>query len=602
MNRMQKRVKSVDFKIGRCGIGILLSLWVVWGNSGAISNPVASGASLNQPEQSSEVFNDKPTTLEEWKIYNRQLGLWDETVMVPMRDGIALSTTVFKPPFSGAQPVILVRTPYDKGMFDELQIVLLSGYNLVIQNTRGRFGSQGEDRVFLDDGWGKLQDGYDTIEWIAKQSWCNGKVGTWGPSAMGILQGLAAGARPPHLVCQVIGYASVNGYGQTTYQGGAFRKELVEGWLTDNKQLYMLPIYLQHPTLDDFWAQLDIASKQSEINVPALFVGGFYDCFEQGTLDNFVGRQTLGAPGAKGMQKLVMGPWTHTNELKAQQGQLTYPTNSVYSSEITETLDWYDYWLKGKENGVMKKPAVTYYVMGDVSASGSPGNEWRTSSAWPPQSQSVPFYLQADGTLSTFAPTASLLKSKELILDPAHPAPTVGGMNLEIPGGPYDQKSLEIRDDVLIFSADSLPNPVEVVGRVKAVLYAESNLTDNDLTVRLADVYPDGRSMLLCDGIARASFRDSYTSASPIVPGTVYRYEVDLWSTSIVFNKGHRIRILVANTNYPRFEWNPVYKSLGLNGLPQTAKTVVHYSKEYPSSLWLPVVAGVTNVSGWRDH
>lgn len=242
--------------------------------------------------------------------------------MIPMRDGVRLAATIYKPMFPKPQmPVILVRSPYDRSSVDLTKyLLLLQDYILVAQDARGQFGSEGEDRVFQDDGWGELQDGYDTIEWIAAQPWCNGKVGTWGPSALGIAQGMAAGAVPPHLVCQLITFAPARGYGETAYQGGVYRKALIEGWLTKNNSTHMIPIYQAHPTFDSFWEIYDIASRFPLINVPCLFIGGWYDCFQQGTLDSFVGRQTLGAEGAKGNQRLVVGPWTHVNEFEAKRG------------------------------------------------------------------------------------------------------------------------------------------------------------------------------------------------------------------------------------------------------------------------------------------
>ncbi len=538
----------------------------------------------------------------DFKAKLRQAGLFDETVMVPMRDGTRLSTMIVKPIFSlGRLPAILVRLPYGKEDYSNMALLIsLSGYVVVMQDTRGRFDSEGEDRVFLDDGWGENQDGYDTVEWIAQQSWSNGKVGSWGYSALGIAGSLAAGSAPPHLVCQVSGYAASKGYGHIVYQNGVFRKSLVDGWLVKNGSAHFLPVFLEHPTLDEFWSVYDITSRHHVIDIPCLFIGGYYDCFEQGTLDDFVGRQANGAEGARGNQQLIIGPWTHVNEGKSQQGQLIYPPNSIFASVITDSLDWFDYWMKGDDNGVDRQPAVTYYVMGDTTDLEAPGNEWRTADAWPPQSQSVPFFLHPNYSLSPFTNTDS--NTLTFIHQPGSSIPTLGGMNLEIDAGPYDQTPiLQNNENILVFSTDTLEEPIEIVGRVKAVIYAESNLTDNDITVRLTDLYPDGRSMLLCDGIVRASFRESLENPTPIVPGEVYRYDVDLWSTSILFNRGHRIQIILANTNDPRFEINPVYGSLGLEGMPETASTLVHLSPEYPSHLLLPVTSGVpdTGIENW---
>ncbi|MGC9329120.1 MAG: CocE/NonD family hydrolase, partial [Candidatus Hinthialibacter sp.] len=384
---------------------------------------------------------------EEWRTKLRQQGLFDDDFMVPMRDGVKLSTTVHKLSPFGAYPSILVRTPYgkDSEMLEELELVLFLGYALVFQDVRGRYGSEGDDMVFINDGWGELQDGYDTVEWIAQQSWSNGKVGTWGPSAMGIVQGLMAPARPPHLVCQVIGFSASEGYGQAAYQSGVFRQSLVNGWLNSIASVHLLPIMKEHPFFDAFWEQMDIESKYPEINTPALIIGGWYDCFQQGTLHDFVGRQYNGMPGALGNQKLVIGPWTHTNEWGQKQGQLTYPEDSQFDDEIDYTLDWFGYWLKDSDSTIMNEPAVRYYVMGDVTDANAPGNEWRASSHWPIVEQDAAFYLQAGGSLSR---SVSEPANFELTMTPGNPVPTIGGANLEIAAGPYDQSALESRNDV----------------------------------------------------------------------------------------------------------------------------------------------------------
>jgi uncharacterized protein len=508
-----------------------------------------------------------------------------EMVMLPMRDGVSLSTAIYKLPIMlSPKPAIVVRTPYDKAGLDLTPLLLaLQNYVFVIQDTRGRHASEGDDRVFQDDGWGERQDGYDTIEWVARQSWCNGKVGTWGPSALGIAQGLAAGSVPPSLVTQVITFAPSLGFGQTAYQGGVFRKALIEGWLTRNNSTHMIPLFKEHTTNSAFWAAYDIASRHSKTTASGLFIGGWYDCFLQGTIDNFNGRQLNGAEGAKGNQRLILGPWTHVGELDAQQGELSYP-QAVYIQELPLTLDWFNYWLRDTQNGVMDAPSVTYYVMGDSGNPNSAGNVWKTSEVWPPHNDTAPLYLHNDGRLWVDEPSATP-ETLALHFTANDPVPTLGGQNLEIAAGPMNQASLETRDDVLVFTSPPLEEAVEVTGRVMATIYAASELPDNDITVRLCDVYPDGRSMLVTDGIVRASFRESDTQPTPIVPGQVYAYSIDLWSTSIAFDAGHRIRILVANSNYPRFDLNPEYQTLAAG---VSATTTIYMSAQYPSHILLP--------------
>ncbi|MEW6237200.1 MAG: CocE/NonD family hydrolase [Candidatus Omnitrophota bacterium] len=523
----------------------------------------------------------------------RLMGLFDQTEMVPMRDGVKLHTVIYRNPLLGKQPAIIIRTPYDMEAIETVATLMtLSGYAALIQHTRGRFGSEGEDLVFQTDGWGELQDGYDAVEWTAAQSWCDGNVGMWGHSAMGITASFASGAVPPHLKCEVIGFAASKGYGQTAYQGGVLRQSLLEGWLNGNGSGHMLPVFRAHPTDDDFWKLYDVEARASVINTPALFIGGFYDCFQQGTLNAFTNRQIQGAPGAKGTQRLIIGPWTHTNQLNAKQGQLTYSIDSIFSSEVNDTLAWFDHWLKGKNNGADANPPIKYYLMGDASDANAPGNEWRQADVWPPQSTPASFYLHESGSLS-LTPPASEETALGFSCDPSSPVPTLGGANLEIPPGPYDQTPLESRPDVLVFTSSALSEPLEVVGEVRTQLYAEFNTADADLAVRLTDVYPDGHSMLVCDGILRASFRESFAAPQPLTPGEVYPLDIDLWSTSLVFNQGHKIRLIISNSNSPRFEINPIYAQTA----PETPLTKIHFSPDRPSRLILPVTSGIPNVS-----
>ena len=524
----------------------------------------------------------------------KEEGIAVDTVWIPMRDGTRLAATLAKPFFGSDFPTILIRTPY--GRDDEaLQIVTtlipLNGYAVVIQDMRGRGDSEGLDRVFQDDGWGENQDGYDTVEWIASKSWSDGKIGSFGPSALGIVQGLMAGSQPPHLTCQVITYAATKGYGQAAYQGGAFRKALVDGWLSGQDSLHMLPEFAAHTTDDDFWSQYDIASRHSVISTPALFMGGLYDCFLQGTISDFIGRQRQGAEGARGNNRLILGPWTHTNETDDDQGQLTYPNSSTMPllDQVALVIEWFDFWMKGRDNDAMDGEPVTFYLMGDVTDSAKPGNEWRTSPTWPPAGNQARLYLHAGGGLDAVRPGDEEMSLFEF--DPNNPVPTLGGANLEIDAGPYDQTTIEARNDVITFSSAPLTETLEIAGAVRAVVYASSNLSDMDISVRLSDVYPDGRSMLLCDGVQRAGFRDGFTENVPVTPGEVYRYEIDLWSTAIAFPAGHQIRVAIASANYPRFDLNPAYGSIGQEGFPASVQTAVYHNASQPSELLLNVIA-----------
>ncbi|MEW6356268.1 MAG: CocE/NonD family hydrolase [Planctomycetota bacterium] len=512
-----------------------------------------------------------------------------QTLMIPMRDGTKLATDIYLPKGEGPWPAILFRTPYSRKK-TKGEPITRGGYAVVAQDFRGRFESEGEsDMPFINDGWGKLQDGYDTIEWIAKQPWCNGKVGTSGGSALGITQIMTAGSTPPHLVCQSIGVACGSLYHHAAWQGGAFRKALVEGWLTGNKfDPECLKLMTSHPNYDDFWRQMDAGTRSEVITVPGFFQGGWFDVFNQGTIDAFMWRQYNGGEGARGKQKLLMGPWVHGKSRKP--GEIEFPKNSLQVPTQADGARWANHWLKGEQNGVMDDPAVTYYVMGDVTDPKAPGNEWRFSDVWPVPCEETPYYLYADGALSTEKPPADGA-SKTFKYDPKNPVPTRGGCNLNIPAGSFDQRPVENRPDVLLYTTNSLAEPVEVTGRVKVHLWASSSCKDTDFTAKLTDVYPDGRSMLVLDGIIRARHRNTVEKDELMEPGTVYEFEMDLWSTSIIFNKGHRIRVAVSSSNAPRFDPNPnTGDPFRANDKTVVAENTIYHDAERPSHILLPVV------------
>lgn len=515
-----------------------------------------------------------------------------QTYRVAMRDGVRLATDVYLPPGEGPFPVVLARTPYNKdGAQGLAQSFVSRGYALVVQDTRGRYASEGENRAFEADGWvdGK-QDGYDTVEWVAQQPWCNGKVGTWGGSALGITQYLMAGTAPRNLVCQYVVVGTANVF-QTAYRGGVFHKALVEDWLRITKfDSSQLKTWIAHSTEDDYWQARDLAARWGKVNVPAVHVGGWYDIFTQGTIDAFLGYQTRGGPGARGKQKLIMGPWTHgVNQRKA--GQITFPPNATAPpNDFGDQWRWYERWLKGVDNRIDREPAIAYYVMGDTTDPNAPGNVWRTTNTWPPPSKATPYYLHTDRTLSTKKPEGE--KFLEYTYDPKNPVPTTGGNHLTLPAGPMDQNVVETRPDVLVFTSAPLEKPLEVTGRVRVRLWVSSDAPDTDFTARLCDVYPDGRSMNICDGILRMRFRKSFRRPELMQPGKVYPIEIDLWSTSILFNKGHRLRVQVSSSNAPAYDPNPnTGEPFRASDRTQVARNRVYLDSRRPSHILLPIVA-----------
>lgn len=525
------------------------------------------------------------------------------TYMVAMRDGIQLATDVYLSDNPGQWPAFLVRTPYGKTTNSVIELIAAyltgQGYAVVIQDTRGRFASQGADSLFLDDGWGDRQDGYDTVEWIAKQSWSNQKVGTWGASAFGITQYMMAGSAPPHLVCQFVEVAATNLYSQAAYPGGVLLKNLVEEWIAGQGSQYLLPFVIARSNYDATWERLNLESRFDVVNVPVYHLGGWHDIFIEGTINGFVGLQHHGAAGARGKQKLLIGPWTHANWFETKQGELTFPPNSALTLNgyLTETLlRWFDYWLQGKDTQIMSEPPVRYYVMGAIEA-GAPGNEWRNANDWPPSAQSTPFYFHENGDLTT-EKSAITTAVRSYQYDPKNPMPTKGGRNLQIDAGPYDQRSTENRQDVLVFTTPVLAQPVEVIGKITAKLWVASSAKDTDFMAKLTDVYPDGRSMLVGDGALRARHRYSLQQENFMTPDSVYECEVDLWSTAIIFNRGHRIRVAISSSNAPRFDPNPnTGRPLRADTVTVVATNTVHLNANYPSHIVLPVTNGTTSVS-----
>lgn len=514
-------------------------------------------------------------------------GLRLETFQVAMRDGTKLATDVAFPDGDGPWPVVLSRTPYGRAGKLAGSGYPAMGIVAVLQDVRGRFDSEGGNFAFKYDGWGPEQDGVDTIAWLLRQSWCNGKVGTEGGSAGGITQVLTAAAAPDGLVAQAIGVAFSSMYHHATYVGGAYQLSLIEGWLSSNSfDPQNLVEVKAHETYDAYWQAFDAGARAAKVTVPALFVGGWYDVFQQGTIDAFKQRQEHGGPGAKGQQKLVIGPWPHGR--KRQVGELTYPENGMQPPAPSNSR-WLRHYLLGEDNGVEDVPAVSYYQMGAVGEPGAPGNQWRTAESWPPPSTPQSWYLHPDGSLNVMQPPTDGA-AKTFDYDPANPVPTKGGNNLTIPSGPFDQRELENRPDVLLFTSAPLAAPLAITGPVSARIWFASSARDTDLTVKLTDVYPDGRSMLVLDGIRRLKFRNGFERPEPLVPGQAYDITVELWSTSLVVNQGHRLRVAVSSSNAPRFGPHAnVFGPLAEWATKVIAHQTLYLDAAHPSRLILPV-------------
>ena len=487
-----------------------------------------------------------------------------KTHMVKMRDGVRLATYVYLPSDGKPAPVLLMRTPYSRRWPAVYQHK--EGYAVVIQDMRGRFDSEGANLPFDSD----IQDGYDTLEWIAAQPWCNGRIGMYAGSAMGIAQIMAACSGTERLTSLQISNALPNLY-EMAYVNGLFRQSIVEGWLSENKfDPKALKIWASHPTYDDYWRKHDATRLFDKVDVPATHAGGWYDLFAQGTIDAFVGFQTQGRERALGKQKLVMGVDPHTWD--EQSPEICFPrANEAPGISLAE-----------------KTPAVTYFVMGDATDPSAPGNCWRTADAWPPlKTRQNPIYLHSDKTLGM--EKNSLGGSRAYDYNPKNPVPTVGGPQYYLPAGPRDQRMIESRPDVLVFTSAPLEEPLEVTGRVTARLWVSTDAPDTDFFVRLCDVYPDGRSINICEGGRRVRLRDSLSTEKAVEAGKPYLLEIDMWSTSIIFNKGHKLRVHVTSSCAPGYIPNSNTGKYPYSDTTRIAHNTIYLDKTHPSCVLLPV-------------
>jgi len=507
--------------------------------------------------------------------------------MVAMRDGTKLYTAIYLPQGSGPWPAVLTRTPYSADRMGPPSAAMWTrhDYAYVVQDCRGRFKSEGIDRPFMDDHL----DGYDTVEWIAKQPWANGKVGMVGASAMGMTANQASIIDPPHLVAMYVIVAPSSAYSQTVFIGGVYRKEMNDGWMKAQNDSAALSEIYKHNVYDHYYDIREESKYWDKVRVPVYNQGGWYDIFEQGNIDNFVGLQTEGAGLAAGNQKLILGPWGH-----GQLEEVKYPANAGTGimGSMTNDLElrWFNYWLKGEPNGIAEEPPVRYYVMGDVSDPNAPGNQWRTAEAWPPPAKTTSFFLTAGGKLGEEMP-GSEESTDSYEYDPKNPVPTIGGANLFSKKGPMDQRAIGDRKDVLKYSSEPLKAAVEVTGPVTVELWAQSDAPDTDFMAKLIDVYPDGAERLVLDSAVRARFRDGADHEVMMKKGEVYKFKLNLWSTSLIFNKGHRIAIHVTSSNDPRFDPNPnTGHPLRQDSETRVATNTIHHDRAHPSRALLPIV------------
>jgi len=553
----------------------------------------------------------------------------ERSIAAKMRDGVTLRADIYRPKAEGKFPVLLVRTPYDKT--NSLGFGLRAaarGYAVIAQDVRGRFESEGDWYPFRSES----RDGYDTVEWAAALPYSNGKVGMFGGSYVGATQLLAAMAQPPHLAGIFPNITASNYHDGWTYQGGAFEQWFNESWTTGLAMNTMrrrleksgdalggtkvLPLnsypvleapsaagvtnyfadWLAHPDFDEYWKQWSIEDHYSQIQVPALHSGAWYDIFLGGTLKNYVGlKKEAGTDAAKHGQHLLVFVGGHAGGSGAQKiGAVDFGDKAPFDFDEL-ILRWYDWLLKGQANGMEKEKPVKIFVMGK--------NEWREEDDWPlARAKSTRYYLHSagaangltgDSTLSVAAPAEE--KRDQYVYDPADSGPTIGGplccQALPTGIGPQDQRPAEARSDVLVYTTQAFAKDTEVTGPVSLDLYASTSAVDTDFTGMLVDVWPNGFAQNLTSGILRLRYRNSQLKPELATPGEIYHLTVDLWATSNVFLAGHKLRLEVSSSNFPRFDRN---MNTGEEQARATrmvkATNAIYHDKAHPSALILPVV------------
>jgi putative CocE/NonD family hydrolase len=569
----------------------------------------------------------------------------DINVPARMREGTVLYADVYRPDTEEKYPAVLTRLPYDKSVFFAKrpgyfnpQRMARAGYAVVAQDVRGTGASEGEYYPIRFEA----EDGYDTVEWIAAQPWCDGNVGMYGFSYMGFTQWAAAMTQPPHLkaICPAQTMPDVRG---SICGGGVFRLWRMLMWqllaagtnrllrsklppeelapvaerffyMWDNldegyrflplkdvpglKELGLFRVYsdwLTHIDDDDYWGQFFGLSDYQKITVPCFHLSGWYDDDDmlRGVLNSY--KERGGSELARKHHKLLIGPWVHGEDLLSIVGDLN--TGMASTGDVVDVtgmhIRWFDYWLKGIDNGIMDEPPVRIFTMGD--------NVWRDENEWPlARTHYTNYYFHSgghahsrsgDGVLSTESPDEE--QADIYLYDPRNPVPTKGGVQRHISNefGVQDQQEVENRSDVLAYTSAPLETDLEVTGPIEIKLWASSSAVDTDFTGKLVDVWPNGKAYNLVDGIVRARYRESVSEAKLIVPGKVYEYSIDLNATSIVFKAGHRIRVDISSSNFPLRDRNlNTGHPVGQDAEIKVAVQTIYHDRPYPSHIVLPVI------------
>ena len=560
----------------------------------------------------------------------------EKNVEARMRDGVILRADVYRLEAAQRLPALLQRTPYSKNPATEdnqFRRLAAHGYVVVVQDTRGRYMSDGVARPHDE-----AEDGFDTIEWAAGLPWVDGHVATFGGSYNATTQLMSAPLRPPHLVA-MFPSSSYNSRYDMVYQGGAFyladglswnlgqaadvrrrilhpelsrdaaigmneaeRRTFAADWLwhlplktIDAMELHRFaPGYfemLAHPSYDEYWKKFDIEARHGEIDVPAYHVTGWYDTLLSGTLRNFSGlRQRARSERARSGQRLIVGPWTHSRPTPASTkiADVDFGADAGFPLESL-MVDWFDYWLKGAPTAVLSRAPVRLFVMGT--------NVWRDEQEWPlKRAAPTSYYLHSGGAANTLDGNGTLSEmppsdesADRFVYDPSNPVST--GQRGGYSRMPADQRTVERRADVLVYTTPPLSAPLEVTGPIEMRLWAASSATDTDFTAKIVDVFPDGTARMLTDGILRAPYRDGKTARVLLTPGQAVEMSIDLGATSNVFAPGHRLRLEISSSNFPRFDRNPnTGAPFGESGEIRRAEQTILHDGRHRSRLVLPIV------------
>ncbi len=519
-------------------------------------------------------------------------GVREKHVWVPMRDGTKLSTYLYLPPGDGPWPVIYEQRYADlRGDRTRLESAdfARSGYVVVTQNFRGAHRSKGQFIAYRALGLGEQTDGADTIAWFLQQKWCDGKVGSYGASQGGYAQNFLAGSQPKALHAQYMVDFGASLFHHGYRIGGAARPDRLRGMCEtagaseDGEKL--LADQLAHPTYDDWWKVEDSTLHFDKMSAPSFLIGSWFDRVSMGVVETFQGRQKA----HPGKQQMILGPWVHGryNKDSAEVGELTFLENSKFSV-VEHQMKWFDHYLKGEQNGVDRDPPVRYYVMGACGEPGAPGHQWREAETWPPKSRETAYRLLGHGRLSAGGEQAGT-DSTDWIADPYN-TPALKGAQ---PQSGMDQRHLEVHSGVVVFSTAVLAEPVEWTGMIRVRLFLSSSARDTDAIVRITDVYPDGRSILLTDMVRRLRFRNGFEREEPLTPGQIYEVEFDVAWLSHIFNRGHRIRVSVCSHAAPYWEINPQTGGPVTADLPKqmhVARNALWHSTDKPSAILAPVM------------